>query len=261
MTFHVTDLTLNRNLRTVLCEVSMTVVTGEILGVLGPNGAGKSTLLAAMAGELSCQSGEVILDAGSLERLNALEQAQRRAVVTQQPSLNFTLSVDEVARMGAYPFPAANSEQCDHWVQRALTLTELLPLGKAIYTELSGGEQQRVQLARALVQCMAIIHHRGAAYLLLDEPLANLDPRHQFQFMQALEQLVRSERVGAMIVVHDLNMAARFCDKLVLMNEGKVIASGSPSQVLTPKALKQAFGVDWKVIAHPEEANRLLILT
>lgn len=261
MTFQVTHLTLNRNQRTVLCDVSLMLATGEIIGVLGPNGAGKSTLLAAMAGELACQAGEITLDSTSLEQLTELEQAQRRAVVTQQSSLSFTLSVDEVVRMGAYPFPAASPEGCDVWVRRALTLTESLPLERKIYTELSGGEQQRVQLARALVQCWAIGHHRDAAYLLLDEPLANLDPRHQIQFMQILKQLVRAERMGVMIVVHDLNMAARFCHKLVLMNEGKVIANGPPNEVLTPEVLKQAFGVDWTVMTHPEDANRLLVLT
>jgi len=261
MTFHVTHLTLNRNQRTVLCDVSLMLATGEIVGVLGPNGAGKSTLLAAMAGELAFQAGEIILDSKNLEQLTELEQAQRRTVVTQQPSLSFTLSVDEVVRMGAYPYPAVSPVHCHDWVRRALTLTELLPLERKIYTELSGGEQQRVQLARALVQCWAISHQRDAAYLLLDEPLANLDPRHQVQFMQILTQLVREEWLGVMLVVHDLNMAARFCHKLVLMNEGQVIANGSPTEVLTPQALKQAFGVDWTVMSHPEEANRLLVLT
>lgn len=163
--------------------------------------------------------------------------------------------------MGAYPYPQASPAQLEQWLNRALTMTELVSMQEKIYTELSGGEQQRVQLARALVQCFAIEHYQGSAYLLLDEPLASLDPRHQIQFMQVLERLVCTARIGVLIVVHDLNVAARHCQRLVLLSEGRVIANGIPSQVLTSEALRLAFGVDWTVIAHPMDANRLLVLT
>ena len=261
LTIQSSHLTLERNQRVVLRDVSVAIAPGEILGLLGPNGAGKSTLLAAFAGELSPAQGVINLDAMDLDTCSALDLAQQRAVVTQQSSLSFDLSVLEVAQMGAYPFSQAQPEQVEQWSQRALMLTELSSLQKSLYTALSGGEQQRAQLSRALVQCFAIEHYQGVAYLLLDEPLASLDPRHQLQFMKVLEQLVGTTRIGVLIVMHDLNVAARHCDRLVLLNGGSVVAQGLPSEVLTPETLKQAFDLDLTVITHPKDVNRLLVLT
>lgn len=261
MTFNVSQLSVSRHQRVVLSHLSLTIAPGDLVGVLGPNGAGKSSLLAALAGELAATPGAIEIDAHTLEQLSPLQQAQRRAVVTQQSNLSFNLRVCEVVQMGAYAARQASQEEVNQWLQRALTLTELLQLSEHVYTALSGGEQQRVQLARALVQCFAIEQAHGVAYLLLDEPLANLDPRHQFQFMEMLEQLVRSARVGVLMVVHDLNIAARYCTRLVLLGKGKVIAQGLPSEVLTPATLKQAFELEWTVMPHPKDSNRLLVLT
>jgi iron complex transport system ATP-binding protein len=263
MAFDIHDLSLSRGHRRVLKSVTMTLEPGEHVGVLGANGAGKSSLLAAMAGELndSVTGGEIRLAGLSISQLSAHEQATRRAVLPQQPSLSFELSVREVIQMGAYPFLQATTDEVQGWSRQAALQTDLAAHEQSLYTALSGGEQQRVQLARVLVQCLAISHYHGQAYLLLDEPLSSLDPKHQFQLMQALAQLGQTQRMGVMLVLHDLNIAAQYCHRLVLLSEGEIIAQGAPRDVLTPTALKRAFDLDFTVMPHPLDDNRLLILT
>jgi len=263
MAFEIHQLSLSRGHRRVLKNVTMALEPGEHVGVLGANGAGKSSLLAAMAGELneSVTGGEIRLESSNISQLSAHEQATRRAVLPQQPSLSFELSVREVVQMGAYPFLQAASDEVQAWSRQALLQTDLVAHEQSPYTALSGGEQQRVQLARVLVQCLAISHYQGQAYLLLDEPLSSLDPKHQFQFMQALAQLGQTQRMGVMLVLHDLNMAAQYCHRLVLLSKGEIIAQGAPRDVLTPVALKRAFDLDFTVVPHPLDDKRLLILT
>jgi len=263
MAFDIQQLSLSRGHRRVLKNVTMTLEPGEHVGVLGANGAGKSSLLAAMAGELNeiVTGGEIRLEGLNVAQLSTHEQATRRAVLPQQPSLSFELSVREVIHMGAYPFLQASSDEVQAWSRQAVLLTDLVAHEQSRYTALSGGEQQRAQLARVLVQCLAMSHYHGQAYLLLDEPLSSLDPKHQFQLMQALAQLGQTQRMGVMLVLHDLNIAAQYCHRLVLLNEGEIIAQGAPKDVLTPTALKRAFDLDFTVVPHPLDDNRLLILT
>jgi iron complex transport system ATP-binding protein len=241
----------------------MALEPGEHVGVLGANGAGKSSLLAAMAGELneSVTEGEIRLEGLNISQLSAHEQATRRAVLPQQPSLSFELRVREVIQMGAYPFLQAASDEVQAWSRQAVLQTDLVAHEQSPYTALSGGEQQRVQLARVLVQCLAMSHYHGQAYLLLDEPLSSLDPKHQVQLMQALAQLGQTQRIGVMLALHDLNIAAQYCHRLLLLSEGEIIAQGTPREVLTPTALKRAFDLDFTVVPHPLDDNRLLILT
>lgn len=260
MSIQAHHLTLARGAKVVLSDFSMTLSPGEFVAVLGANGAGKSSLLTALAGELRPQGGHVSLDGVAMETLDALSQAQRRAVLPQQPSLEFALSVTEVVLMGAYPFAQAKPDEVARWVERALTLMSLSALTCALYTALSGGEQQRVQLARALVQCYAIEALQGSAYLLLDEPLTSLDPKHQLSCMRALAQLTQTGQVGVVVVLHDLNMAAQFCSKLILLAQGRLVAQGAPAVVLTADVLEQAYDLPMTVVPHPLEAGRLLVL-
>jgi len=263
MAFEIHHLSLSRGHRRVLKNVTMALEPGEHVGVLGANGAGKSSLLAAMAGELneSVTEGEIRLEGLNISQLSAHEQATRRAVLPQQPSLSFELSVREVIQMGAYPFLQAASDEVQAWSRQAVLQTDLVAHEQSPYTALSGGEQQRVQLARVLVQCLAMSHYHGQAYLLLDEPLSSLDPKHQVQLMQALAQLGQTQRIGVMLALHDLNIAAQYCHRLLLLSEGEIIAQGTPRDVLTPTALKRAFDLDFTVVPHPLDDNRLLILT
>ena len=149
------NVTLVRGKRPVLQDVSISILPGEVLGLLGANGAGKSTLLAALAGELSPTTGAVFLDGDDLHDLRPAVQARRRAVLPQNPSLSFDLSVSEVVAMGAYPFPEHSPEHVADLATRALATADVSDLATRRYVELSGGEQQRVQFARVLVQCTA----------------------------------------------------------------------------------------------------------
>jgi len=254
------SLTVARGQRKVLQAVSCAVQPGRMLALLGANGAGKSTLLAAMAGELPWQSGQVWLDDARVQTQCVQAQAQRRAVLPQQSHLGFALDVQTVVRMGLYPFPHLPQAQVDAEIQRALRAVSLSHAAHQLYPTLSGGEQQRVQFARVWAQTRAAVKHHGHAYLLLDEPAANLDPRHQQQLLSMARTLADTARVGVLIVLHDLNLASRWCDELLLLKGGETLACGTPAQVLAPEHLEAAYGLRPVVMPHPLDARRLLVL-
>ena len=260
MSYQINHITIYRQKQIVIDDLSFGLQTGEFVGILGANGAGKSTLIAAMAGELDVPQGAIHVADRPIKQWSALEQSQRRAVLPQNPSLTFDLTVQEIVQMGAYPYATSNLDDVATWVDEALVLADLLSYEERIYTHLSGGEQQRVQIARVLVQCLAIEMHRGEAYLLLDEPLTGLDPKYQMHFMRMFEMLATERAIGIVMVMHDLNMAARYAQRLILLHEGRLIAQGPPEEVLTPPLLKLAYGLDCTVLTHPLDANRLLVL-
>ena len=304
MALRTEQLTLRRATETVLHDVSIRIAPGELVGLLGANGAGKSTLLAALAGELAAHGGSVYLDQDDISCLTPSQQARRRAVLPQNPSLNFDLGVAEVVAMGAYPFPELSPDQVEQLSQAALATADIAHLATRRYVELSGGEQQRVQFARVLVQCHAqpsaastrtstaaptgsptaaptgsptaaptgsptatptgsptatrtAASHR---YVLLDEPIASLDPKHQIALMRAAQSLAHTQNMGVMVILHDINLAARWCDRLILLADTRVAASGSPEEVLTAAHLSTVFDIEADVLAHPTAPGRLLIL-
>jgi len=254
------NLTLARNGTRILDQVSLSVRPGEVVGLLGSNGAGKSTLLGALSAELAADGGSLTLDGRSLATMPPREQARKRAVLPQKPGLTFDLGVREVVAMGAYPFPELSPAEVDTLAQQALDWADARHLDGRRYPELSGGEQQRVQFARVLVQCGAGRAAGEARYLLLDEPTASLDPRHQADLMRRAAQLAHEGNTGVLVILHDMNLAARWCDRLLLLSGGRAVALGTPAQVLTPANLYLAYGIEAQVIAHPLQAERLLVL-
>ena len=266
-----------RGERQILSDIDLSLPAGQVIGVLGANGAGKSTLLAALAGELSPSVGSVTLNGRLLSAWPAVELASCRAVLPQSPSLQFDLPVATVIGMGAYPHarhtrtgaPRTDSRDTaqaaiaedQRILQRVLALADVQGLYGRRYRRLSGGEQQRVHLARVLYQLLlARQGHDEYRVLMLDEPTASLDPRHQLQLLSVVHTLAHEENVAALVIVHDLNLAAGCCDRLLLLGQGRVAACGTPAQVLTPDTLRQVYGVEATVLPHPNQPGRPLVV-
>lgn len=249
-----------RGTRLVLNGISLALHPGELLGVLGANGAGKTTLLGCLAGELPPHRGQALLEGRPLARWHPRALARRVAVLPQTPSLGFDLEVDTVVRMGAYPFPELAPAEVARCATQALGDADAGHLAGRRYLSLSGGEQQRVQFARVLVQMLAARELAGYRALLLDEPTASLDPRHQWELMHAAARLAHGDGVAVLMVMHDVNLAARWCDRVLLMAEGITVASGSPTEVLTAAHLERVYGLPAFVGRHPMAAGRPVVV-
>ena len=266
-----------RGERQILTDIDLSLPAGQVIGVLGANGAGKSTLLAALAGELSPSTGRITLNGRPLSAWPAAELARCRAALPQSPSLQFDLPVATVIGMGAYPHarhtrtgaPRTDSRDTaqaaiaedQRILQRVLALADVQDLYGRRYRLLSGGEQQRVHLARVLYQLLlARQGHNEYRVLMLDEPTASLDPRHQLHLLSAVHTLAHEENVAALVIVHDLNLAAGCCDRLLLLGQGRVAACGTPAQVLTPDTLRQVYGVEATVLPYPNQPGRPLVV-
>ncbi|QXH63994.1 heme ABC transporter ATP-binding protein [Pseudomonas azerbaijanorientalis] len=248
------NLLVRRGNRTVLADIDIQLRPGEVLGVLGPNGAGKSTLLGALCGELPTSEGRVSLDERPLADWPGQERARRLAVLPQSSSLNFAFSVNEVVGMGRLPH-ASGRVRDGEIVAEALSAADALHLAGRSYLALSGGERQRVHLARVLAQLWPGAEGQT---LLLDEPTSMLDPLHQHTILQAVRDF--AERGAAVLVIlHDLNLAARYCDQLLLLQQGLPHAYGPPAQVLTAEALATVYGLEVLIHQHPERGHPLII--
>lgn len=253
MSFQARHLSLSRQRRALLRDVSLELRPGELLAVLGPNGAGKSTLLKALCGQLAPDAGQVLLNQRSLSGWTLEQMAWRRAVVSQHSDLSFDFTVEEVAAMGMLG-PARGLAPA---LERALAAVGLLTRRRQPYLTLSGGERQRVHLARALVQLYGVALEEPR-YLLLDEPTASLDPARALEVMVLLRQLT-AQGLGVLVVLHDLNLASQWADRLALMRQGELLAVGTPGQVMRPQHLRQAFGVCAAVVPHPNSGRPMLL--
>jgi iron complex transport system ATP-binding protein len=240
----------------VLRGVSLAVAPGEVVAVLGPNGAGKSTLLAVLAGTLRPHRGEAVLEGRALAGWHPRALALRRAVLPQHSELAFGFDVLEVVLLGRSPHAGTASRREDLAIAEAcLAEAEVAQLAGRDYTTLSGGERQRVQLARVLAQVgFGVGFPRGgegeARYLLLDEPTASLDPAHQHATLRTARR-VAAEGVGVLAILHDLNLAAMYADRLVVLSRGEVAAAGAAEAVLTEDLVRDVFELPVHVTRHP----------
>jgi iron complex transport system ATP-binding protein len=237
--------------RTVLRDVDLDVARGETIGIVGPNGSGKSTLLRVLAGIRPATAGEVRLDGRPLHRLTARTRARSIAFVGQEEELPADLLVGEFVALGRVPHrsPWAGGDAAEREaVGLALRAVEMADAVERPVEQLSGGERRRVVLARGLAQ--------DAALLMLDEPTNHLDVRHQF----ALLHLVRGLDRTVVLAMHDLNLAAEHCDRILVLHDGRARAAAAPHDALTPETVRAVFGVDATRVTHPVTGATHLLL-
>lgn len=242
------EITVTYGSRVAVAGVSLTLKPHQVTAIIGPNGAGKSSVLRALNGGLASVSGEITLDSRPLASYSRRSLAKRIAVVAQESDLRFPVTVFEFVLGGRYAWAgsAGWGWETSHDVEvarKVLGETQLEELNGRLMNELSGGERQRAVLARALAT--------EAGVLLLDEPTANLDLAHQAILLALVRKRCDSRGVSALVVTHDINLASEFADYVLLMKDGKSVASGRPDEVLTPELLKEVFAVRVLVDAHP----------
>lgn len=238
----------------ILQGVDFTLPGGEVLAILGTNGAGKSTLMSTLTGELPMDDGNIELDGRALGDWPANERARRLAVLPQSSTLAFPFACEEVVAMGRLPHDSGRARD-QQIIEHAMHATDVLHLRERNYLTLSGGERQRVHLARVLSQ----IWEAEGACLLLDEPTASLDLAHQQLTLTQARAVAR--RGGAVLVIlHDLNLAARYADRILLLDRGRMVALGSPWEVLEAERIQAVFDVRVRVERHPEQDCPLVII-
>ena len=250
-----TGLTVRRNGRTLLQDVDLTVRAGEKLAVIGPNGAGKTTLLRCLTGTWSPDAGSVRWDGQPLSTHSPRDLARSRAVVAQRAHLDFDFAVHEVVAMGLAPHGRVS--QARHRVRTSLSEVGALDLHDRRWTRLSGGEQQRVALARSLAQLRAGSADRTRV-LLLDEPTNHLDPAWQLQALSVAASLA-TEGIGVLAILHDLALASSWADHIVVLDQGRRVASGPPIDVLTPDLLARVFRLEAAVVPHPHHGRPWIV--
>jgi len=236
-----------------LDHLSFHVDTGEILGIVGPNGSGKTSLLKVLSGLLPASEGDVRLGGLSLRKRSQTDIARVVAVVPQEYAQVFPFTVAETVLMGRFPHrttrwwslgigdETANDLSCAH---QAMVDTDVLSLADRLVSDLSGGERQRVMIARALAQEPKI--------LLLDEPTAFLDINHQIDICSLIARLRAERRLTVVLVSHDLNVASQYCDRVLMLKDGRLCRIGSPEETIRPDVLRMVYGCDVVVDAHPQ---------
>ncbi|MCI0339001.1 MAG: ABC transporter ATP-binding protein [Acidobacteria bacterium] len=232
--------------RPVLYGITLEVRAGEIVALLGPNGAGKSTLLGIAHGALKPQSGDVLFEGQPIAGLSRREVARRMALVAQSGEVRFPLTALEYVLTGRFAHVNAlgfDSPRDVEIATRALSDTDAIHFAERKFNELSSGERQRVLLSRALAQ--------EPRLLLLDEPTANADIAHQISLLSFVRGLAREKKLGAMVVTHEINLAAEFADRVALLKNGRLLAVGSPREVMMADLLGQLFETPLLVDEHP----------
>ncbi len=248
------DLTFSFDEEPILNEINLTIETGKFYAILGPNGSGKTTLLRTIAKTLDVKEDSIFINETDINRIGTKSLAKKLAVVPQNSEIRFDFSVFDLVLMGRAPYLArfaVEGAEDLRIAQKAMELTDTWRLRDRSIHTLSGGEMQRVIIARVMTQQTGII--------ILDEPVSHLDIYHQIELLKEIKDLNQTARVTVLAVLHDLNLAAAFCDYLILMNQGKIHSLGPPEALLTKEIVKKIYGVEVDIIKAPGNGRPYLI--
>lgn len=238
----VNDLTYTIGEKQILHNINFQIEKGKIYGILGENGSGKSTLLKTLTRINNVKNGKILLNDKDINHYTSKQLAQTIALVPQQTNLMFDFSALQIALMGRIPYQKplySDSEEDLEIVKQSMQLTSTWHLRDMNAQNLSGGEFQRLIIARALAQQTPI--------LMLDEPISSLDIRHQFEIMNLLKQINKDTNTTILIIIHDLNLALKYCDEIILLNKGELIAFGESKKVLTEETISKNFGINVEI--------------
>ncbi|WP_339897709.1 heme ABC transporter ATP-binding protein [uncultured Gilvimarinus sp.] len=242
--------------RTLINNINLAVDAGEVLCVIGPNGAGKTTLLRTIGQDLTPDTGRITFAQQPLSLMAPRARARQLAVLTQHNPLTFAFTGREVVALGRTPHSTGVVID-DDICQAAMAALDVTHLAQRLYPSLSGGEQQRIQLARVLAQIWRA-EDASARLLLLDEPVTSLDIGHQHQLMQAVRAFARTD-VAVVMTVHDMTLAGAFADRIIALKNGECVAEGSPHQVLTESLISHVFDTPVSVINHPQTGKPVVL--
>jgi iron complex transport system ATP-binding protein len=240
--------------REVLKDIALEVKSGEVVALIGPNGAGKSTLIRAVSGVIPIRNGQIRVNGTNLTTLAPIQRARHIAVVPQAVSLPPAFTVWETVLLGRTPylnFLGQTSSKDEDLTRQCLEQVDMIHLAESRMNEISGGEQQRVLLARALAQDTPI--------LLMDEPTAHLDLRHQLDLLKLITRQAREKNLTVLVALHDLNLASLFSDRIAIIEDGRLCMAGSPKETLTTEILRSVYKVPVHVVQHPENNVPLIL--
>jgi iron complex transport system ATP-binding protein len=240
--------------KVILHDISLSLRKGTMLAIIGPNGAGKSTLIRAVSGVIPISSGEIRYAEQNLERLSPVDRSRLMAVVPQARQALPAFSAWETVLTGRTPhlnWLGQLSEQDRNIARQSMERTDTMGLANRYVNQLSGGEQQRVLLARALAQSTPI--------LLMDEPTAHLDLQYQVNILEHVKSLVDHDDISVLIAMHDLNLVARYADEIVLLYEGTIRAFGPPKEILEPELLSEVYRIPLQVVSLDQDETRLVV--
>ena len=243
---YVNDLNVGYKSKNVIKKLNVSFQSGDFCALIGPNGAGKSTLLKSLLNYLPINSGEIILDGKNISEMSRIEIAKQISLIPQSFNMQFDFTVYDLVLMGRFPYLGyinTYSSKDKDLVNNVLSDLGLSPLKNNMFNELSGGEQQRVIIARSLVQDTPLI--------LMDEAFSHLDINHQIEIMHILSEINRNQHKTIILVSHNLNLVAEYCNRVVMLKDGELIADGSPQKVMNSENMKKLYDMNLQVINNP----------